>query len=175
MRPSNRVRIIEAAISLAESDGIQAVTIEAVAAASGLTKGGVQYHFASKDILMAGIVQGIWDRFETVARSRLEVPFEEASPRQRLRAYVAATVEEGTRVGEFVIFVDAATSEQLADQWKIAQERWLPAAGELTTAEQLVLLAADGLWMNDVTHALQLSPADRSLLAQQMLRQLDEM
>lgn len=45
MRPSKRDTILQAALSVVETDGVTAVTYESVAAASGLTKGGLLYHF----------------------------------------------------------------------------------------------------------------------------------
>ena len=52
MRTSKRDSILQAALHVVETDGVTAVTYESVAAASGLTKGGLLYHFPSKDALV---------------------------------------------------------------------------------------------------------------------------
>jgi AcrR family transcriptional regulator len=54
-RPSNptRERIISAASKLFYSEGIRAVSVDAVADAAGLTKRTLYYHFRSKDDLVA--------------------------------------------------------------------------------------------------------------------------
>jgi AcrR family transcriptional regulator len=50
---STRDRIISAASKLFYSDGVRAVSVDAVAAKAGLTKRTLYYHFASKDDLVA--------------------------------------------------------------------------------------------------------------------------
>jgi AcrR family transcriptional regulator len=51
--PSTRDRIVAAASKLFYSEGIRAVGVDAVAAAAGLTKRTLYYHFPSKDDLVA--------------------------------------------------------------------------------------------------------------------------
>ena len=48
MRTSNRRKILDAIIAIVERDGITAVTFDAVAAETGLTRGGLLYHFPSR-------------------------------------------------------------------------------------------------------------------------------
>lgn len=45
MRPSKKSAIVEAAMRVAEEQGLSAVTIDAVAEQAGITKGGLLYHF----------------------------------------------------------------------------------------------------------------------------------
>ena len=45
MRESKRTVILDAAVNVIESDGITAVTFDSVAAAAGITRGGIIYHF----------------------------------------------------------------------------------------------------------------------------------
>lgn len=51
-----RSRICEAAIRVASRDGMQALTIDNVAAEASLSKGGVMHHFRSKEQLLEGAV-----------------------------------------------------------------------------------------------------------------------
>ena len=55
MRTSNRRKILDAIIAIVERDGITAVTFDAVAAETGLTRGGLLYHFPSREALLRGI------------------------------------------------------------------------------------------------------------------------
>ena len=50
-RPSKKTALLEAAIQVAAQGGVEALTIESLAVAAGVTKGGVQYHFHTKDAL----------------------------------------------------------------------------------------------------------------------------
>lgn len=52
-----RQRILEAANAVAERAGAAILTLEAVAAEAGVSKGGLLYHFASKEALLAGVVE----------------------------------------------------------------------------------------------------------------------
>jgi AcrR family transcriptional regulator len=49
--------ILEAAIRVAGRDGLLATTLDKVAAEAGITKGGVLYHFASKDELLTRMME----------------------------------------------------------------------------------------------------------------------
>ena len=49
--------ILEAAIRVASRDGLQATTLDKVAEEAGVTKGGVLYHFASKDDLLRRMME----------------------------------------------------------------------------------------------------------------------
>jgi AcrR family transcriptional regulator len=57
-QPPTRERIIAAANRLFYSDGIKGVSVDAVAAAAGVTKRTLYYHFASKDDLVAAYLAG---------------------------------------------------------------------------------------------------------------------
>lgn len=55
--PSTRERLVSAASELFYSEGIRAVSVDAVAAKAGLTKRTLYYHFASKDDLIAAYLE----------------------------------------------------------------------------------------------------------------------
>lgn len=54
--PHARERVIDAYEALLISDGERAATLDAVARAAGVSKGGLLYHFASKDELAAAMI-----------------------------------------------------------------------------------------------------------------------
>ena len=53
---SSRERILAAAVQVALREGVSAMTLEAVAREAGVSKGGLLYHFASKDELIAAML-----------------------------------------------------------------------------------------------------------------------
>ncbi|SCE54411.1 helix-turn-helix domain-containing protein, partial [Streptomyces sp. OspMP-M43] len=55
MRTSKRTQILEAATRVVQREGVKSVTFDSVAAEAGLTKGGLLYHFASRDDLVRAI------------------------------------------------------------------------------------------------------------------------
>lgn len=56
--PSTRERIIAAASKLFYSEGVRAVSVDAVADKAGVTKRTLYYHFKSKDDLVAAYLEG---------------------------------------------------------------------------------------------------------------------
>ena len=58
-RPSARERLLDAAATVVRRDGAQALTLDAVAAEAGVSKGGLLYHFRSKRDLLDALV-GRW-------------------------------------------------------------------------------------------------------------------
>jgi AcrR family transcriptional regulator len=59
-----RDRICEAAIRTASRDGLLAMTLDNVAKEAGISKGGVMYHFPSKDDLVRGMLEYFGARVE---------------------------------------------------------------------------------------------------------------
>ncbi|MRH86266.1 TetR family transcriptional regulator [Nocardia sp. SYP-A9097] len=57
-----RNRILDALETLLLDKGMSQVTLESVAAAAGVSKGGLLYHFKSKDALLAGLVRRVGER-----------------------------------------------------------------------------------------------------------------
>jgi AcrR family transcriptional regulator len=60
--PSARDRVLDAYETLLIDHGPAAATLDGVAAAAGVSKGGLLYHFASKDALAAGLLDRLRDR-----------------------------------------------------------------------------------------------------------------
>jgi len=51
-----RTRILDAAEAIVRRGGVASLTLEAAARAAGVSKGGLLYHFASKEALLAGLL-----------------------------------------------------------------------------------------------------------------------
>ncbi|MEV0298374.1 TetR/AcrR family transcriptional regulator [Nocardia sp. NPDC050710] len=64
MTATTRDRILDALESLLLEKGMSQVTLENVAAHAGVSKGGLLYHFKSKDALLAGLVRRLTERAE---------------------------------------------------------------------------------------------------------------
>lgn len=56
-RASSRDKILSAAADIVASQGVQHLTIEATAAAAGLSKAGFIYHFKTRDELLSALVE----------------------------------------------------------------------------------------------------------------------
>ncbi|WP_432561980.1 TetR/AcrR family transcriptional regulator [Kineococcus sp. SYSU DK003] len=65
---ATRDRLVDAFAGLVVSTGARSATLEAVAARAGVSKGGLLYHFASKELLVEGLLQ----RLDALATEDLE-------------------------------------------------------------------------------------------------------
>lgn len=63
---STRDRLCEAAIHIATRDGILAMTLDNVAREAGVSKGGVMYHFKTKDELVQAMLRYFGSRVEAM-------------------------------------------------------------------------------------------------------------
>ena len=54
--PDARTRILDAVERIVQAKGVPALTLEAAAREAGISKGGLLYHFASKEALLHGLV-----------------------------------------------------------------------------------------------------------------------
>lgn len=67
---SARQRLLDAAAQIISTQGVQALTLEGVAAAAGVTKGGLIYHFKTRDDLLGAVVQAMLDQLEQRSRTK---------------------------------------------------------------------------------------------------------
>lgn len=82
-----RERVLAAAAHLIAHQGINVFTIEAVAQEASLTKGGVLHHFPSKDALISGLIEEVFQTFNTRLNEELQSePI--GQPGRWLRAYI---------------------------------------------------------------------------------------
>lgn len=66
-----REKICEAAIRTASRDGLLAMTLDNVAKEAGVSKGGVMYHFPSKDELVRGMLEHFGAQLEQMVMQRV--------------------------------------------------------------------------------------------------------
>ena len=89
MRRSNRERIITGALEIIGREGVDALTFEALAERVGLTRGGVVYHFRTREALLAGIAEDLLARWRDEALAALGRPSSKigrASCREKCRS-----------------------------------------------------------------------------------------
>ena len=164
-----RERLLDSAEAVLAEHGSQGLTLAAVAARAGVSKGGLLYHFASKDALITGLLERLIAGFDELIESyRLE------RPGWYTRAYVEATfavltAQDSAARRRWAAACAAATDPVLQRPFAQAQRRWMnEGLDEEPDPElsQLARLAADGLW-----EAAELDP---SLLGPERLRALRE-
>lgn len=153
-RQETRRALLAAAVQVVQQDGIHGLTLEAVARVARVSKGGLLYHFPSKETLIAELVADRLARFDAAIAEAAAT--EEGPTRGRwLRAYVRLTFAPPQPGSDLTaaLFAAAATNPALLAPVWAAFDRWQAcavAAGLDPTAATLVRLAADGLWFADL-------------------------
>lgn len=89
-RSIDRDKLLDAAEEIMRGQGAGALTIDALARACGITKGGVQYAFGTKDDIIDALFAR-WNRDYEARFAAFAGP--DPGPMQRLRAHLAATRE----------------------------------------------------------------------------------
>ena len=87
-----RARLVRAAESLARRDGPGHLSLDAVAAEAGVSKGGLLYHFPNKASLLEALVEAYLQRMEAVLEAAEARP--DARPGGLLDAYLSHVLED---------------------------------------------------------------------------------
>ena len=173
--------ILTAAERVALRDGVLHLTVEAVAREAKLSKGGVLYHFATKESL----IQAMLDRLIQYCEQEIaQHQQNDAAPGRWTRAYVRKTLAplttypgeaafpESKEVGAGLI-VAAATNPKLLEPLRKRFRTWQRAIerdGISPTRATVVRLAVDGLWLADVLGIWSLSDKLRRQVRNELIR-----
>ncbi len=170
--PDARTRILDAAETLVRARGVTGLTLDAAAHTAGVSKGGLLYHFASKEALLDALLkrlasfiqedfeQGVADQPEApgrVARAMLTwalgLPPDESNERcDRAAAVFLAAFHH-----------DPALLQPVRDQ--IARMKQAVEADGLAPGHGLAIMAAgDGLFMARIFNLYTLTTDERSAI-----------
>ena len=145
-----RSAILDAANRVVLALGAEGLTLEAVALAAEVSKGGLLYHFPSKRKLIEGMIEGLI--------SAVETSIEEERTRNGgnfLRAYIEVSAEENPEHIQVssALIAAIASEPDLLQPLKERYRTWqdlAAAAAPSPEAGTLIRLALDGLWMADL-------------------------
>lgn len=157
-------------------EGVQSFTLEAVAAHAGVSKGGLLYHFPSKEALITGMIDHYIEQFEQ--RLATYLPGSDADPKAWMRAYVLASLQPPPDEFDISAGLMAAIAinpdllvplRQRYQHWQAALDRF--------PDEQVILLvrfAIDGWWISSMFNLAPPSEAGRSALKASLLALIEE-
>jgi AcrR family transcriptional regulator len=170
---SKRRLILDAAARIVEESGSAHLTIERVAATAGVSKGGVLYHFGSKQALLEGMLEVLLEQIRaSTAAYRDAAP---AGANSALEAHVMAEHDRGPAERAMSRALLAAAAEQpelLAPARQTVVEAFAE-AGRATRPPELgwiVLLATEGLRFLDMLDLLPLSTRERKRVHERLLQ-----
>jgi AcrR family transcriptional regulator len=137
-----RAKLLDAASTVIRRDGPQALTLDAVAAEAGVSKGGLLYHFRSKRQLLDAVVERWLDDFQA--------DIDAAGPgfvAGYVRASDGAKAEEAGLLAALV--AEPGVLAAVRERYAIWQDRVATEGGDPVEAT-VARLAADGLWLADL-------------------------
>lgn len=159
---ATRDRLLDAAETVLVEHGASALTLEAVAAQAGVSKGGLLYHFPTKDQLAAGLVARAVQRVDAALVDASSA----GAPGSFTRAYIHVTLGDGSGHTaadplSTALLGALALDPSLLDPLREAYGRWqsrLERDGIDPADATLVRLAVDGWWTSLVLELPPLSP-----------------
>jgi AcrR family transcriptional regulator len=145
---SSKEQILDGALAMLNTGAT--VSLESAARQAGLTKPGVMYHFPTKEALMVALLDRVVDGWERDLAARVPKRVEEASPAERMRAYLDWALDCAVEPSDLVVFADPRLREQLTKRWIERMRPWLEIPADLPPDEQArltaVRLIAEGTW-----------------------------
>lgn len=145
---STRDRILDTFETILVSDGERGATLDAIAAGAGVSKGGLLYHFASKDAL----IDALLSRLEAFAAEDLAAM--RTAPEGPSAYYVRTSVFTGSPIDRALIAATRLGQEsypRAAEALRRVQEAWVELiheeVGDRAVARAIQLLG-DGLYFN---------------------------
>ncbi|MET0766646.1 MAG: TetR/AcrR family transcriptional regulator [Aeromicrobium sp.] len=148
---STRDRLIDAFETLLVSAGTRSATLDAVAAEANVSKGGLLYHFHSKDELVEGMLVRLREQ------GRADVDKMRTAKKGPVDFYLTTSVNTGSAFDRALIAAgriaqenDSRASAALAD----LREGWFTVLREHLGDESLartIQLIGDGLYFDDTT------------------------
>ncbi|MCC3415000.1 MULTISPECIES: TetR/AcrR family transcriptional regulator [unclassified Microcoleus] len=160
--------LLAAANKVVVAQGVDALTLEAVAREAGVSKGGLLHHFPTKDALIVGMVQQVLNKFTAALNDELEKDSESEKAGHWVKAYVRASVLDSPEDIELyssllaAIVVNPELLKPIQDSWAEWQAK-AESNGLKPEIATIIRLAVDGLAL---TSLFGFAPLEENLRSQ---------
>jgi AcrR family transcriptional regulator len=177
---ATRDRLLQATSHIIQTQGVERLTLDAVAKEAQVSKGGLLYHFSSKESLVVGVIQYLMDDFDAAIDRELVQDNALDLPGRWLRAYVKATFNYKTLSISLISSLLSAVTTNPEELLKPVQSRFdcwqkkIEVNGLDPVRANLVRLAADGLGTNEMFGLSVVDDAMRQKLLEMLLAIIQE-
>lgn len=147
--PLARARVLDAFEEIILTEGERTATLEATAKAAGVSKGGLLYHFGSKDELVVGMLERL-DALTTADLERMN-----AADEGPVSYYIRTSVMEDDALDRALVVTSRLAqggSAQAAEALRDSRRRWEDTIRPHVRDQaglDLVMLLSDGLYFNN--------------------------
>ncbi|AWB46577.1 TetR family transcriptional regulator [Paenibacillus sp. CAA11] len=169
--------ILKAVSQIVHEEGVEKLTLEAVAKKAGISKGGLLYHFPSKEALLQGMVEHLSNRFLEEFHQKAE-----EDPRTMgkwTRAYMDASLSCDSEVGDLYTALSAAHFAN-PELLQVLQEQYFKMQALIEddaidpVKSTMIRLALDGLWFAEMFGLAPPHPELRQKIVEELKRRLEE-
>ncbi|SFJ87158.1 transcriptional regulator, TetR family [Halobacillus dabanensis] len=172
-RVSKRQKILEAAALIVKEQGSDALTLDAVAKRAEVSKGGLLYHFSTKQALVEGLVQHMNDIYRENVQELVEEDREEIGKWARSFINVMHDKSGENRTISAGMLAAQGINPELLQPLKDTYADWqhhMEHDGLDQVDATIIRLAVDGLWLSEIFGLGTLPPT----LREQVLERLNE-
>ncbi|WP_079529448.1 TetR/AcrR family transcriptional regulator [Halobacillus hunanensis] len=170
---SRKVEILHAAASIVSREGIFNFTLEAVAKEAGMSKGGLLYHYPSKEALVQGMVEHLAESYTGKIESNAEDDPDDIGKWTRAFLNVTFNQTYPNKDMNAGLLAAKAVNPELLNPIKEAYGEWqhrIEHDGLDPVMSTIIRLATDGMWLSELLDIYQIEE-DRK---DQVLRTLEE-
>lgn len=173
-RSNSRDEILQAAEWVVCERGAGHLTLDAVAERAGISKGGLLYNFPTKEALLKAMLSKLLDRVDADRAEEQAAPLRAGEVAADLKGFVRAgfrEVDERRRVSGALLAAGANDPLLLAPvrAWHEGHFREFRQGKRHPMRVLMLMLAMDGLWLNEVLQTAAFRPEMKQALMEEML------
>jgi AcrR family transcriptional regulator len=152
-RPSKREQILQVATRLIGQRGVGHFTLDAVAEEAQISKGGLLYHFPTKEDLVMSMINSIMDEFTVNMVQSAEA--DPVDTGKWSRAYIQETLKvlDGTQSMSFGLLSISSENPELlkpVQEHFSTWQRYIEQDGLDPVKATIIRLTMDGLWFTEL-------------------------
>jgi len=171
-RPSARLKMLDAALDLIAERGVTDLTYDALVERTGISKGGLLYHFESKDALMEALAERLIARYAEARRKTTEgLP---RGPSRELKGYAIASMHNRSKADRASARLRmSGLYDNRPGKAYYAQRFKEISAGIGFDRAAIVHLAVEGLWYMELAGVSPFTAMERRRIVMKLLSVAD--
>jgi AcrR family transcriptional regulator len=176
-RPSSKAVMLNAAEAIVLESGARHMTLDAVASRAGVSKGGVLYHFPTKEALLRAMLERLRKQLDEAWKKKSKGLKE--GPGREIKAFILSSAERDPRKDQIgsALLAAVAHDPKLLQSGRDDSRRRL---GEVMQSgldfkrAAVIYFAVYGLVFSELLSLSPLNSKERNDLIQELLRLVDE-